>query len=790
MTSPNSAGQGEAGVHLFGIRHHGPGSARSLRRALEQLRPDLLLVEGPPDAEPVLPLLAHAQMRPPAAILVYVPDEPRRAVFYPFAAFSPEWQAIHYALGAGTPVRFIDLPQWHQLAIEQDAGGRMQDEEPPAEAPDASEQGQADEPPQPSSLILHPSRDPLGWLAMAAGYSDGERWWEHMVEQRRDDAGLFAAILEAMAALRDEAAALDPEAGAPADGLEERREAWMRQSIRAARREGFERIAVVCGAWHAPALRDLGAEKRDAALLKALPRVKTLATWTPWTYGRLSFASGYGAGVSAPGWYDHLWHHPEGTVTRWMARVARLLRAEDLDASAAHVIEAVRLSEALAALRGHPLPGLPELSEACRAVFCLGGDAPMRLIHARLIVGERLGAVPDETPMVPLQQDLAREQRRLRLPAEAQWKDYDLDLRKPTDLERSHLLRRLSLLGIGWGALQAPSGTGTFRERWRLQWEPGLAVALIEAAIWGNTVRDAAAARALDAAGRADGLPALVAVVNQALLADLPQALAGLMEQLQERSARTGDVGQLMDALVQEDRATRSSLVGSLRYGNVRKTDAELLGRVVDGLVVRVCVGLPAACASLNDDAAAEMFARIVGVDAALRLLQNAEHLAAWHAALRRVADLRGAHGAVAGRCCRILLDAGALDAAEVGRRLSLALSTAAEPAQAAAWVEGLLKDSGLILLHGDLLWAILDAWVAGLSPETFPQLLPLLRRTFATFPSGERRQLGERARTRAAGAGAQPWASDGPAEDINFDQERADAVLPLVARLLGLEVT
>jgi len=780
-----------ADVHLFGIRHHGPGSARSLRRALEGLRPDLLLVEGPPDADSVLPLLAHAEMRPPAAILVYVPGEPRRAVFYPFAAFSPEWQAIHYAIASGVPARFMDLPHWHQLALD-DPQTNAPDAGPLPQPDDASGGAAADDEPDLLALLAHPARDPLGWLARAAGYSDGERWWEHMVEQRRDDAGLFTAILEAMAALREEAEALDATAAPPPPHRrhEDRREAWMRQAIRVARREGFRRIAVVCGAWHAPALRDLGDEKRDVALLKGLPKVKTSATWAPWTYGRLSFESGYGAGVTSPGWYDHLWHHPDGGATRWMARVAHLLRAEDLDASAAHVIEAVRLSEALAAMRGHPLPGLPELNDACRAVFCFGGDAPMRLIHERLIVGERLGAVPDETPAVPLQQDLAREQRRLRLPPEAQWKQYDLDLRKPTDLERSHLLRRLNLLGVGWGALQGSSGTGTFRESWRLQWEPEFAVSLIEAAAWGNTVRDAAATRALAVADAADALPPLVAVVNQVLLADLPDSVAALMERLQERSARIGDVGQLMDALVQEDRSTRASLVNSLRYGNVRQTDGVLVSRVVDGLVVRICVGLPGACASLDDDAAAAMFARIVGVDAALRLLQNAEHLAAWHAALRRVADLGGAHGLVAGRCCRILLDAGRLDADEAGRRLGLALSTAADPAQAAAWVEGRLKNSGLILLHDGGLWSILDRWVAGLSPEIFPQLLPLLRRTFATFPVGERRQLGERARVGAPGAGPAPGAGGARGGQPDFDQERADAVLPLVARLLGLKVT
>jgi hypothetical protein len=47
-----------ADPHVFGIRHHGPGSARSLLRALDALRPDVLLIEGPPDAAGVLGLAA------------------------------------------------------------------------------------------------------------------------------------------------------------------------------------------------------------------------------------------------------------------------------------------------------------------------------------------------------------------------------------------------------------------------------------------------------------------------------------------------------------------------------------------------------------------------------------------------------------------------------------------------------------------------------------------------------------------------------------------------------------
>jgi hypothetical protein len=758
-------------IHIFGIRHHGPGSARSLRLALEALQPDALLIEGPPDANELLPLFAHLELVPPVALLVYAVDMPHLSAFYPFARFSPEYQAICYALQQGVPVQFMDLPLYHQLA--QQEGGRGHEND----AVDEQQEKDSD----PASYILPPVVDPIRALAQAAGYSDGERWWEKMVEQRRDQHELFEAIREAMAALREDQAHLDAD--------EALREAWMRQTVRAALKAGHQRVAVVCGAWHAPALNDLGDAKADERLLKGLPKVKTAATLTPWTYGRLSYRSGYGAGVAAPGWYDHLWDMGERgassslITTHWMAKVAQLLRQEDLDASAAHVIEAVRLAEALAAFRGHPLPGLHELDEACQAIFCFGGDGPMALIRERLTINERLGEVPAEVPAVPLQQDLQREQRRLRMKAEASWRDLELDLREPMARERSALLRRLNLLGIAWGQLGERIGKGTFWEIWRIQWEPEFSIQLIEAAIWGVTVETAAAAKALDAAQHAESLPLLVGVVNQVLLADLPGAVDRLMSELQARSAQSSDIGELMDALTVEDQQTRTSLVRSALYSDVRQADTSLVQQVIDGMVTRICVGLLNACIGLNDDAAEAMLKRIVAVDGALGLLGQPEQAVQWHIALRRIADTQGINGLIVGRACRILFDAGACSAEELGQRLSLALSKASAPASAAGWIEGLLRDrSGLLLLNDHRLWAILDNWLRALQADVFQAMLPLLRRTFTTFAPGERRQIGERARRGTAVAAA----FEAGAQEHDFDTARAATVLPLIAEIYG----
>jgi hypothetical protein len=421
------------------------------------------------------------------------------------------------------------------------------------------------------------------------------------------------------------------------------------------------------------------------------------------------------------------------------------------------------------------MAGLPELNEATLAVLCHGNDLPMRLIHQRLIVGTDLGAVPAAAPMVPLQADLAREQRRLRLPAEATQRVLDLDLRGQTDLSRSHLLHRLTLLEVPWGHLEPGSrtATSTFHEIWRLQWQPELAVAVVAAGVWGNTIAAAATARAIHDADHAPNLATLTRLIDATLLADLPTAVGHLMARVQEEMARSSDVDHLMEAL--------PPLAGVRRYGNVRQTDVAMVGQVVDGLVARICIGLPGACTALDDEAAAAMVERLGAVNTAIGLLQQPDHQTAWQMALRQVADLVGVHGLVAGRGCRLLLDAGAIDAAEAARRLGLALSLASEPAAAAAWIDGLLRGSGQYLLHDETLWSVLDEWVTALPAATFTALLPLVRRTFASFAPPERRQMGERVRSGPARATARAAAAD-------LDLDRADAVLPLLARLLGVD--
>lgn len=758
--------------HLFGIRHHGPGCARSLLKALEHLQPDCLLVEGPPEGEAVLPLMADADLEPPVALLVYNPENSQQAAFYPFAIFSPEWNALHYGLAHGIPTRFIDLPMGHQFALtpaepESATTGEAEPDHGDASAIDEAEANHGD------AAATDPRLDPLDWLGRAAGYGDGESWWNHLVEERGDSLELFAAIREAMTTVRTETPG--PERSAAAQQREILREAHMRKCLRQAQKEGFTRIAVVCGAWHVPALAEMPSAKADNDLLKGLPRVKVAATWAPWSYRNLSSTSGYGAGVTSPGWYEHLWQaQPQQRAIGWLSRAARLFREEGLDCSSAHIIEAVRLAETLAALRERPQAGLDELNEALQTVVCLGDAAPMRLIERALIVGDRLGRIPASAPVVPLQHDLTQQQKRLRLKVEAVDRTLDLDLREATDLARSHLLHRLTLLAIGWGTpgRTGRGAKGSFHELWTLQWQPELAIAVIAASRWGNTVADAATAKAVDQAHAATTLPPLAELVNQVLLADLQDAIGPVTQALEDLAAIASDLVQLLGAI--------PPLVNVARYGNVRQTDVGMVEHVLKGLIPRAAIGLPGACTALDDEAAQTLREAIAATHQAVRLLAEEVLRDAWLQALARVARLPNAHGLVCGLAVRLLFDEQIASAEDTALQMSQALSPGNEPALAAAWLEGFLNQSGLVLLHDAQLWGLVDGWLTTLSEERFRQILPMLRRAFSGFSAPERRQLGER-----AARPENPIAAVGALPD--WDHERAERVLPLFRQLLGV---
>ena len=750
-------------TRLFGIRHHGAGSARHLLAALRNYQPDCILLEGPPEADALLPLAAEADMQPPVALLAYRPDAPQQAVYYPFAAFSPEWQAIRYAAQAGIPLQFFDLPLAHSLYQEKE------EEAAPAAAEEAADDETLADDERDREADTHPA-DPFDELAAIAGLPDGEAFWEALVEQRRDSTEIFAAVAEAVTALREARGDTDPR-----DAL---REAWMRKTLRQAEKT-YRRIAVVCGAWHVPSLAAQVAAKDDNALLKGLPKTKVDCTWIPWTRSRLSLESGYGAGLAAPGWYAHLWAHPDDDGVRWIGRAAALLRAQGHDISAAHVIETVRLANASAALRGQSQPRLADHLEALTAIVGMGDDTVLRLIEHEWLIDNAIGSVPAATPQLPLIADVQAQRKKLRLAESDEAKTLELDLRKPLDLQRSIHFHRLQLLGITDAETLPARGKGTFKEAWTYRYQPESHITLTERAPYGNTLAAAVQGYVAERLQQARSLAELTALLAAVLPADLPALVATLTRHIADLSATQDNLADSLAAL--------PNLTDTVRYGDVRALDPAPLLAVLDTLLARLAAGGVQGCLNIDYDSASALFTPIRQADYQLSLLNHAALDAYWQRFLQNILAATNAHPLLAGNAARLLFDKQHLDAARCAELLAQNLSAANPSERAAYWLEGYLYQSGTVLLLHDPLWRILDDWLRALSAEHFTELLPLLRRTFSSFEPGERRQLGDKAREHAGDTPAttNPVAAAKP----EHHADHGLAALQTVAAWLNLDV-
>lgn len=745
-------------VHVFGIRHHGAGSASSLYNALADLQPDCILIEGPPDADALIEYVANENLVPPVALLIYNPTDLKQAAYYPFAHFSPEWQAMKFGVENNIPTKFMDLPRSVAFAFDKKEQHRRSINFKKSIT-------QIDE----KDKI---ATDPFRYLANLAGYEDSERWWDITFERSTNSIEIFESILSLMTELR---------AAQQSSALRNlQREAYMRLTIRAMEKEGFQKIAVICGAWHTPVLADWKKYKAasDKKFLKGIKKIKTKATWVSWTYKRIARLSGYGAGIISPAWYGLLFDKPAEVTIQWMSKAAHLLRTEKIDVSAAHIIEAVRLANSLAAIRNLPVPGIQELKEAAITTLCEGAISTFQLIEDELIIGNKIGEVPEEIPVVPLQQDFNQAVKSARLTKEKKAfasVEKILDLRKSTNLAASHLLHQLGILAIPWGVLQENSHhtKGSFKEIWHLEWDPDFAIRIIEAGMWGNTLQEAATNFLLEKHQKQSNIDSLTRWIEAALKANLETVIPSLTEQLINQSAVTKDIFNLMQSL--------PPLVNIIRYGSSRNISLASIKAVINQIIPRICIGLPSSCINIDEEVSQQVFKKIIAVNRAIHTLNNPNHIKQWYQALEIIMGMT-TNGSLVGLSTRILFDKQYIDADTTTTFMRLALSKGSDTFFSAQWIEGFLNGSGLLLIYNEQLWQVLDNWVVNMTEEYFMETLAILRRTFSKFAHPEREKMLQLARKQPN------QLTEAASKESLLSQERVGKVLPTLKLLLDLQ--
>ncbi|MEM8585699.1 MAG: DUF5682 family protein [Bacteroidota bacterium] len=719
----------ESRYRVYGIRHHGPGSARRLQAALVDYDPKLILLEAPADAQSIISDLLHPELELPVALVLYQEAAIDRASFLPFAEYSPEYQAILWAGQQQVPVQLIDLPAKHYLA-------KAPEPEPSLFTPKAV-------PDDDEVLAARMRRDPLLLAAEMAGYDDSERWWDTTLERTVGAEDTFDQLLQLIGDLR----AAYPRA---IDEETERREAHMRQCLRKALKSDAQRIAVVVGAWHGPALANLKPYSvgTDRARLKGLAKVKVASAWVPWSYPRLSRERAYGAGVVSPAYYELLFRSPAQCTERWMVAAAQLLREAGFDAGPAQATDGVALARSLAALRELELPGLEELHQAALSTLANGQAERLDLIREKLSLGTRVGKLPPTASTVPLMADLRAELKTTRLTKywETSGEQYlrasktkprgGLDLRKSNQNRASQLLHRLNLLDIHWGSTQevGPHTLGSFKEIWLLEWEPDFNLLLLERAAYGNTMAAATTAYVSGQAKDIKSLAKLAQLILDALRAGLSDLVPELLVNLRDRAVATQDPIGLLAGL--------PTLINTIKYGDSRKTDTSGLLLLIEEILPRLSANLSAATLNIDDDQAEEMAHAMGLAHQSLAYLEIEEMEQIWLDGLKSLIANRQVHDLCSGLAWRLLYDQQAIPEDEVERALSRSLSPGRPPQQVAFWIAGFLRASGQLLLYHTTLRTLLHDWVSSLSWPIFERVLPALRRSFSDFRPSERAEL------------------------------------------------
>jgi hypothetical protein len=695
-----------ADIRYYGIRHHGPGSASSLIAALEIQKPDIILIEGPSDAQAALQWIADPQLKPPVAMVIYEIDQPHNAIFYPIAYFSPEWQAMQFAVRNNIPFHFIDLPFQKTLSLKRSTAEEFESTETYA--------------------------DPFQLIASHQGWEDGESWWDANFETF-EGPEIFPVVSQLMAAFREN----EPASG-PQPSMNAIREAYMAKSIQKLSSK-YSNAAVVCGAWHLPALEN---PVKPSEIIKSIindtDKIKTKTVWIPWTYKQLSFSSGYRSGVQAPVWYEMLFKNRKEAVLEWMAYVSQAARQKGFEIPPASSIDAAILARTLASMRGYPVPSYLDLKDAVQAVYGLSHHDAFNDLLSDIPYGNVFGEVPDSADQTPLQKDIFSHMKKLRLQSimqEGIAQHKILDLRKEANRQTSIFLYRLWLLDIPFGQVQESSvkHTGTFREEWLLHWKQEFHLKILEAGIWGNTLVDAILNK-IQMSHESLSLEALVKLLDRCLYADLPGIPDKILQLISDKSNLCRDIFILMRSVI--------ALRNVLDRGSARNLDPLIVRTLIENMSIEVCASYTHQSRMLPLADAEQFLPDIPKFHMVLKSLENEAIQLAWKNALNELTQQTEHVHQLHGISFRIYLDYCGSDPEIQKRIIRLIFSASDDPIGQAAWIQGFIYDNYLLLLFDPALLELLNNWLTSMDQDAFDSAMPILRKVFADTPSGFKEKL------------------------------------------------
>ena len=715
--------QSEAKPHIFGVRHFSPAGAYYVREYLDKLKPKIVLIEGPSDFNDLIGEIVGKNVSPPIAIMAYTLEAPIQTIVYPFAEFSPEYQAILWAKENKVECRFCDLPSSIFLGIEN---AKEKNEE----------QGES------LNSFIHRKIDEY------SEDTDSEVFWERVMEQAFDYNAYYSGARDYGKNLRELTLS-----NTLSDAKNIIREAYMSKVVSDVCGEGYkiDEIAMVVGAFHVEGIESgnfILTEKE----VKDLPKLEAKKTLMPYSYYKLSTYSNYGAGNKAPGYYEFLWKgFNKGDIFYatfiYLSKIAEYQRKTGNMVSSAQIIEAVQLAVSLANIHDSKIPTLKDIQDAAITCMAHGSYAELVMAMANVEVGKKIGKIPQEAIQTSIQSDFYNLLKELKLEKYQSLSatELRLDLREKLrvqtekaalmDLNRSYFLHKLRVLKISFAKLiEKNQENTTWAEDWVLQWSPETEIEIVETILKGDTIEFATAFELMQRIDNSSSLSQMAEVVKDAFYCGMPKALEKAFQALQ--NCISGDIP------IDEIARTMSTLSMMLRYGDIRKLNMEVLIPILEQLFLRVCLMLPAESACDNE--AAETLSESIVI--LHNVVENHDFLdrERWYNILLELATRDDLNTKISGLAMAILLEAGKVDNDTLGQEVERRLSKGIPAELGATWFEGLSMKNHYTLIARLGLWEKLQNYISDLDEEEFKRALLFLRRAFADFTSNEKHDIAE----------------------------------------------
>ena len=715
--------------YFFPIRHLSPSGAWHLLQFLEEVQPDIVLVEGPSNVQEELNDLVDKRVKPPIAILAYTEELPVRTILYPLADYSPEYQAIKWAKKKRKEVRFIDLPTDVFLALEEIE-----------EKGEVTHRNEAREDDFSIYEALYKAYDDV----------DYETFWERNFEHNLEKDTYRLGMLSMGEGIRDFTEKPDQEGARHIV-----REAFMKHQIQKAVEEGYsyDKMVVVTGAYHTSNLRNDKSLALTDQEIQQLPSIRSSLTFMPYSYYRLSSRSGYGAGNKSPYYFEMMWKYMnEGRLDQlpqyYMTAIADELRREGHIKSSAEVIEAVRLAMGLAKMHDGSLPTLQDLRDGAKTCLGEGELSKVAQAIAHVEIGTKIGSLPEGMSKTSLQNNFNFMLKDLKLEKykSVVAQDIVLDLRENRqvktqkaaylDLYRSYFLNQLEVLGVSFAKSRNTVQEGAnWKEEWTLCWRPETEIELVESALYGDTVQMAAAYVLKEKLDNCTKIKEATAIIEMAYKCGMTEMVQYAIKVLQSLGVNSQAFDELADAAF--------NLSSILRFGSIRQVDTEALKPLLVELFLRASL-LMVDASNCNMEAAKIMADSILKLDKMASYHDELVDVETYLQELARLSNRDDRNPRLSGMACSILLERQQIDKEVLIKEISRRLLPGIPADIGAGWFEGLASRNRYVILANTTIWEKLDEYIMSLTTEELKPAIVFLHRTFSEFAANEKYMIAE----------------------------------------------